>query len=384
MIDFSSGYSFSDILAGMLEQVDDSLDKREGSLIYTALAPVAWYLEGLALHVEKMQSASYVGTATGTDLDYYVANRGITRVAATPAVRQGLFDAVIPSGSVFKTVNGADSVLFTSGDLISASGGIRVYKMTCQTAGEIGNSYTGQIIPVTAIAGLTTASIGAIITMGTDEETDEALRARFFASLGSAPYGGNISEYRQAILAVPGVGGVQIYPANTYQGGGTVLCSIIDDDYEPATPALVATVQQAICPPDNGQSTPSQNGYGIAPIGAAVTITAPSQLTVNISFTASFATGITNGATTYHYDIVNAINEYITSVAKTWGDAVQNNRISYSVIIYAARVVYAILTVPEVVNVSNLKINNQANDLVLTETSALQQIPALGTVTING
>ena len=384
MIDFSSGYSFSDILTGMLEQVDDSLDKREGSLIYTALAPVAWYLEGLALNLAQMQSASYVGTATGTDLDYYVANRGITRVAATPAIRQGLFDAVIPSGSVFKTVNGADSVLFTSGDLISSSGGIRVYKMTCQTAGEIGNSYTGQIIPVTAIAGLTTASIGAIITMGTDEETDEALRARFFASLGSAPYGGNISEYRQAILAVPGVGGVQIYPANTYQGGGTVLCSIIDDDYEPASSALVATVQQAICPPDNGQSTPSQNGYGIAPIGAAVTITAPSQLTVNISFTASFATGITNGATTYHDDIVNAINEYITSVAKTWGDAVQNNRISYSVIIYAARVVYAILTVPEVVNVSNLKINNQANDLVLTETSALQQIPALGTVTING
>lgn len=382
MIDFS-GYTYAEILRQMLEQVDDSLDKREGSLIYTALAPVAWYLEGLALNLAQMQAASYVGTATGKDLDYYVANRGLTRVLATPAVRQGLFNAVIPSGSVFKTVNGADSVLFTSGDLVSSSGGVWVYEMTCQTAGEIGNSYTGQIIPVTAIPNLTSASIGGIITMGTDEETDEALRARFFASLGSAPYGGNISEYRQAILAVPGVGGVQIYPANTYQGGGTVLCSIIDDDYSPATPALVATVQEAICPPDNGQNTPSQNGYGIAPIGAAVTITAPSQLTVNISFTASFATGITNGATTYHDDIVNAINEYITSVAKTWGDAVQNNRISYSVIIYAARVVYAILTVPEVVNVSNLKLNNQSNDLVLTETSALQQIPVLGTVTIN-
>lgn len=382
MIDFS-GYTYAEILRQMLEQVDDSLDKREGSLIYTALAPVAWYLEGLALNLAQMQAASYVGTATGKDLDYYVANRGLTRVLATPAVRQGLFNAVIPSGSVFKTVNGADSVLFTSGDLVSSSGGVWVYEMTCQTAGEIGNSYTGQIIPVTAIPNLTSASIGGIITMGTDEETDEALRARFFASLGSAPYGGNISEYRQAILAVPGVGGVQIYPANTYQGGGTVLCSIIDDDFSPATPALVATVQEAICPPDNGQNTPSQNGYGIAPIGAAVTITAPSQLTVNISFTASFATGITNGATTYHDDIVNAINEYITSVAKTWGDAVQNNRISYSVIIYAARVVYAILTVPEVVNVSNLKLNNQSNDLVLTETSALQQIPVLGTVTIN-
>ena len=382
MIDFS-GYTYAEILRQMLEQVDDSLDKREGSLIYTALAPVAWYLEGLALNLAQMQAASYVGTATGKDLDYYVANRGLTRVLATPAVRQGLFNAVIPSGSVFKTVNGADSVLFTSGDLVSSSDSVWVYEMTCQTAGEIGNSYTGQIIPVTAIPNLTSASIGGIITMGTDEETDEALRTRFFASLGSAPYGGNISEYRQAILAVPGVGGVQIYPANTYQGGGTVLCSIIDDDYSPATPALVATVQEAICPPDNGQNTPSQNGYGIAPIGAAVTITAATQLTVNISATVTFASGIVDGATTYHDDIVHAIEEYFSDVAKTWDNAIQNNRISYSVIIYAARVVYAILTVPEVVNVSSLMINGQSGDLALTETSALQQIPVLGTVTIN-
>ncbi len=68
MIDFSSGYSYSDILSGMLAEVDDSLDKREGSLIQTALAPVAWYLEGLALALSQIQNGSSVLTAQGADL----------------------------------------------------------------------------------------------------------------------------------------------------------------------------------------------------------------------------------------------------------------------------------------------------------------------------
>ena len=42
MIDFSNGYSYAEILAAMLGQVDDSLDKRQGSLIQTALGPGAW------------------------------------------------------------------------------------------------------------------------------------------------------------------------------------------------------------------------------------------------------------------------------------------------------------------------------------------------------
>ena len=37
MIDFSSGYSYREILDAMLDQVDNGLDKREGSLIQTAI-----------------------------------------------------------------------------------------------------------------------------------------------------------------------------------------------------------------------------------------------------------------------------------------------------------------------------------------------------------
>ena len=70
MIDFSTGYTYAEILRQMLEQVDDSLDKREGSLIQTAVAPGAWYLEGLALVLSQIQHGAYVATASGQDLDY--------------------------------------------------------------------------------------------------------------------------------------------------------------------------------------------------------------------------------------------------------------------------------------------------------------------------
>lgn len=383
MIDFTTNKSYADILAAMLSQVDNSLDKRQGSLIQTALGPGAWYLEGLYMDLANLQKNAFVLTAQGEALDLGVANRGLTRKPATAAVRQGIFNAPVSAGSVFKTINGADSVNFTSGDQISAEGGVYRYEMTCDTVGIIGNSYTGPIMPITAIPGLTNAQIGEIITEGQEEETDNALKERYVESFGAVPYGGNISEYRQAILAIPGVGGVQIYPANAYNGGGTTLCSIIDDDFGPASAALVETVQEAICPFEVNTSTPFPNGYGIAPIGAAVTITSASALAINITANIRFNSNVENGLATYADDIKAAISEYITSVAKEWGKALVAHQISYPVTVYVARIIYAILSVSAVANVTNLTVNGGSTDLSLTETSALQQVPVLGEVVLN-
>lgn len=378
MIDFT-GYTKTAIERAMLEQVDDSLDKREGSLIQTSIGPVAWYMEGMYMTLNQVQMNGSPFYAVGDALDNIVALRGLTRKAATAAVRKGTFDAVVPAGAQFKTINGADSVIFTSGELISSGSGTYVYEMTCNTAGTIGNNYTGSIIPITAIPGLTSAYLGEGITDGTEEETDTSLRARFFDTFGAQPYGGNIIEYRRAILAIPGVGAVQIYP--TYQGGGTVLCSILNDSFLPASSVLIGTVQEEICPIVEGSASP--DGYGIAPIGAAVDISTGTAFTIDITCTVEFLGTIENGLGLYRVDIENKIKEYIQSVRETWGNPLQGHSISYPVTIYAARIIYAILSVSSVVNVSDLTINGQSGDLALTETSALQQVPIIGTIIIN-
>jgi uncharacterized phage protein gp47/JayE len=379
MLDFSE-YTKEYIEDQMLDQVDPDIDTREGSMVQTAVAPGAWFLEGLFLTLAQMQDNAYSQTAVGEYLDYICESRGIYRKQATAAVRQGTFDAPVPAGSVFQTLNGANSVNFVSGDLISNVDNVYVYKMTCQTAGEIGNAYTGSIIPVTAINNLTEASIGTIITVGTDEETDDALRARYNDSFGAVSFAGNISAYRSEILKISGVGAVQVYPA--YNGGGTVLCSIVDSDYKPAQQALIDTVQSVICPAEDGGNAPSPNGYGFAPIGAAVDITTAAQLSIDVEFTITMETGVPF-TPEYQTKIETAIGDYIESAAENWGNPLVSNKVEYSVIVYVARILTAILSVEGVANVTNLTVNGGTTDLVLTETSSTQQIPILDEVIIH-
>ena len=164
MIDFSNEkYTKKKIEAELLGRVPDSIDKRQGSIIQTALGPVAWYLEGIYMLLSQVQENAYAGSAVGEFLDYIVAERGLTRKNATAAVRKGIFDVEVSEGSTFKTINGANSVIFTVGKQISAGDQEYVYELTCQSPGTIGNSYSGNLLPVTAIADLKTAVLGEIL-----------------------------------------------------------------------------------------------------------------------------------------------------------------------------------------------------------------------------
>ena len=173
-----------------------------------------------------------------------------------------------------------------------------------------------------------------------------------------------------------------MYPA--WKGGGTVLCSILGDDLRPALPATVQKVQSIICPPEESGSTPSPDGYGIAPIGAAVMITTGTALTLNITCDIDFVETMLNGVETYQEQIKEKIQEYLDTLCKSWGDPLKSHQITYPVTVYVSRIIYAILTIPDVVNVSNVKINGASGDLKLTESAELQQVPVLGTVVING
>ncbi len=380
MIDFSR-YTREAIQKEMLDQVDPSIDTREGSMIQTAIGPAAWYLEGIYMILKQIQDNAYPATAVGDSLDKIVQTRGLTRKQATAAVRKGTFNTAVPSGAEFKTINGADSQIFVVGEKISGSKTEYVYKMKCSDAGISGNSYVGNLLPITAVDGLTSAVLGDIITAGTEEETDDALRSRFYETFNVAAFGGNLSSYRNEILAIEGVGTVQVYPA--WKGGGTVLCSILGDDLRPALPATVQKVQSIICPPEESGSTPSPDGYGIAPIGAAVTITTGTALTLNITCDIDFVETMLNGVETYQEQIKEKIQEYLDTLCKSWGDPLKSHQITYPVTVYVSRIIYAILTIPDVVNVSNVKINGASGDLKLTESAELQQVPVLGTVVIN-
>jgi len=379
MIDFSE-QTYANILARQLERVPDSLDKREGSIIQTALGPESWYIEGLYLVLTQMQQNGFALFAVGEYLDYKAAERGLTRNKATAAKRLGIFNTSLQLGDRFSTIAGASSVTFYVSKYIGMDGANYEYELTCETEGTIGNDYTGALLPITFIQNLNFSEITSIIDDGTNEESDDSLRARYLSSLMELPFAGNIAAYRQAILAEDDIGAVQVYPV--WEGGGTVKCSILNSNFDPASNELVERIQTKICPSEVPDTNPSQNGYGLAPIGAAVTIGTATPLTVNVSMTVQLSSGHT--IESVRPAVNTAIENYLLGVRKLWGASITSTKIEYPVWVYVAQVTAAILAVDGVVNVTNTKLNGAANDLNLIETGVLQQLPMKGTVTING
>lgn len=370
MIDFT-GQTYANILSNMMKGVSNSIDKREGSIIQTAIGPAAYALEEYYLALSQVQKAGYVQTAVGESLDYLAVIAGVSRYPASAAVRLGVFSQAVPIGSRFSTINGADSINFT---VTAATDKINEYQLTAETAGIIGNSYSGAILPITYIQGLETAQITDILIPGEDKETDDSLRERLIIALNERPFGGNVAAYREYIGSIDGVGGVQVYP--TWNGGGTVKCSIMGADKKPASETLMETVQNAVDPPIN-----QGLGLGMAPIGAKVTITAPDTVVVNISAELTLAQGYIIGQV--QQPIENALSSYIESICDNWDEPTIAGGIDYVADVYLARVISVIIGVAGVINASNVTINGNSSDLTLTETGQLQQIPELGTVTLS-
>ena len=372
MIDFSSK-TYKNLLTEKLQLIPNSIDKQEGSIIFTAIAPNSYELAMFYEFLTLIQLQGSWRTATGVNLDDWAALRSVYRRSATKAVREGTFNIAIPEGTRFATVEG--DIIYTTGALIEGT----KYQLICEEAGQIGNSYVGDLLAIDYVNGLESAVLGDIIIPGEDEETDESLRARFVQSMQLQPFGGNLIAYKNKIEEIDGVGLCQVYPADQYEGGSTVLCVVIDSQYNLATQTLIDEIQEIICPIYN--RTITNGGYGFAPIGAKVTIQTGTLLQVNISCTLQVSSGQPSD---YQTQVENKIREYIRVAMDNWATPIITDAVAYNVAIYRARIVQYILEIENVINVTNLLINGADSDLVLTENGTIQQVATLGSVTING
>ena len=369
MIDFTQK-TYRNILAAMLAQIPEGFDKRDTSPIPTALSPAAYTLEGFYLALGQVQAQGFVQTASGESLDRLAAIGSLTRYPASPAVRLGVFNTSVPIGARFSTMGGAENINFVVTAFHNAP---NEYQLTAETPGTVGNDYTGPILPITTIPGLTSARLTDILVPGDDEERDDDLRARLITALNERYFGGNVAAYRESILAMDGVGAVQVYP--TWDGGGTVKCSVLGADFLPASPTLVKQVQQAMDPPTQEQ------GLGLAPIGATVTITAPTPVTVNVSATVTLAAGYS--LEQVQPMVEKALEAYLLSVRQGWGNQLGTTEVEYSANVYLARVVAAVIGAEGVVNATGAQLGDGTGDLSLIQTGATQQVPILGTVTLH-
>lgn len=376
-------YTYDYILTEALSKVPDNVDKREGSIIRDALSPCCYEAAKHILYLADIIEQTYIETANGLWLDGRVIEGGITRDPATYAKKLGVFKTQLDEpcqisiGQSFSTVG--DTILnytavqvYTNedGDVVPGS-----YIMQCNTVGSVGNSYIGRIVPNDYIEKLASAEITTLLYPGEEEESDDSLRERFLANLMKTAFGGNIAQYRQWAKEIPGIGGVQVYPV--WAGGGTVKLSIIDTDYNSCSSEFCQTILEKFDPENSGGETGL--GLGIAPIGHKVTVSTPLPRTINVSGKITLLPGYK--LETLMPDIKATLENYLLFLREAWENSDDEN--NYSVTVYLGRINFAILSVKGVSSAYELKLNETDTDIKLTETSSLQEIPVLGTVSLD-
>lgn len=227
---------YEDILQEMLDDVPNHLDKREGSIIFTALAPAAKKVYDLQIQMDRVLELTFASTSEDEFLELRTKEMGISRNPAIAAIREGIFDIPVPKGSRFFV----DDLYF-----VTQEEG-REVPMLCDMSGEVGNIPVAgtSMLPVDNVPGLETATIGRIITPGSEEEPDEELYQRYVNRVSRPTTSGNIYHYMQWASEVPGVRIAKIFP--TWDGPLTVKVVVVASNGMAPSPELIDQVYEHI------------------------------------------------------------------------------------------------------------------------------------------
>lgn len=336
---------YEDILERMLERVPDDMDKREGSIIYDALAPAAIELQLMYLELDVILKETFADTASREFLLRRAEERGIVPKAATKAVLKGIFTPdtlTLEPGTRFSCEDLYYEVLEQT-----EPGSCHVQ---CETEGIAGNSTFGTLIPVDYIPGLATAELTELLIPGEDEEDTELFRKKYFDSFHSQAFGGNKKDYIDKTMAVPGVGAVKVTPV--WNGGGTVKLTILDAGYGKADGVLLERVQQELDPKQDGK------GEGTAPIGHVVTVDTPQEFSIEVSVQAVYDTGY--GFEALHSRMVQAVKSYMGQLRELWAE-------QDSLVVRTAQIEARLLAIDGMIDITSVALNGKTENIILAE-----------------
>ncbi len=354
---------------GAAQQV---LDLTVGSVLRAVLeanAGLGLWLQWLILQVLQTTRAA---TSSGSDLDSWVGDFGLVRLAAVAATGSVTFArfspvaaAFVPLGTLVRTSDGSQSFAVTadptnaafnaalSGYQIAAGTAAVTVPVAAAAVGTGGNVQAGTIrLIAAALAGIDTVSNPVATAGGLDGESDAALRSRFAAFIDS--------RSRATTVAVG-------YAISSVQQG---LQYTIQENVSQAGVAqpgcFVVTV-------DDGSGNPSaalQSAVGAAveavrPLGSIWVVVPPTVVT------ASVAMAITTPPSAVHASVTAAVAAAITAFinALPVGSVLPWSRL--------AQVAYD--ASPSVTNVTGVTLNGGTADL----TPGLGGVPKAATVTVN-
>ena len=331
---------------------------------------VVLWLQGLIL---QLMATTRLGTSTGLDVDSFVADFGLSRLAAVRATGQVTFSrytptnqAVVPVGAVVQTADGTQTFAIVADTAQSAySAAVGGYVLPANTAsitatvqavnpGVQGNISAGVLsVLQTGVSGVDTVTNASAFTNGLDAETDTALKARFVAFINS---------FSKATL------GAIEYAITSYQQG--MQYNILENvDYSGATDNGMVT----IIVDDGSGSTPSGTVSAVSSVvnatraaGVRIGVYAAATLAASIAMTIGVAAGYNKAA------VAAQVAAAVTAAVNATG---LGNTLDFMRLGQAA-----FDASPGVASVTGVTLNSGTADLVAT---AKQTIKVTGSVTVN-
>jgi uncharacterized phage protein gp47/JayE len=349
-----------------------ALDLSPGSVLRAILeassATVLW-LQSLVL---QLLATTRAATSSGADLDSWMKDFGLSRLAAIPATGLVSFsrftataEAVIPVGTTVQTADGTETYVVVADSLLtyySAARGAYVLPATVSSAvvaiqavnaGAASNAVAGAVsVITTSLPGIDTVTNAAGLTNGADAESDEAFRTRFQVYLQS------LSKATKGAIG---------YAVTSYREGLTY--SLVENENKDGSPhdGFFYVVV------DDGSGAPSDvllaGVYNAIDAVRAFTVTfavfAPDVTTADVQLSITTATGYDHA--TVSGEVTTALQNYVNTLPL--GRPLNVTRL--------AQIAYD--TSPGVTNVNGILVNGATVDLAVTPS----QVIKAGLVTVN-
>lgn len=298
----------------MMAMLPPDIDDTEGGFPWDFTKPTALEkAELLQFHLVETLKIMFPEWSYGEYLDLHAKRVCLTRRAAGYAYAkldvEGIPGTIIPVGFAFAvpSVNSQPAIEFQTEEEveIGESGKVTVGALAV-LPGTSGNVPADSIVlMVTPMRGITAISNPEKASGGTAEESDDSLRARIMEIEQGLDTGfvGCDADYIRWAKEVPGVGNAFVIANWDPDVKNSVKLVVLDSNGEPANDHILELVYDHIISPEDRLSRK-------APIGALLTVVAPTMKEIAYSFSAALVDGY--DASAVAESIAAAIQQYYT------------------------------------------------------------------------
>ena len=341
--------TYEEIKQRILNNTDIDVDKREGSFLNNMASPLSYELAKFYIEQQDLVNMAFVKNGYFNYLDAKCEEYGISRKQGTKAVGEVIFtgeNGTLISNGTMLFVDDLYFVVLNDATIAENQAELVVEAL------EVGKQYNllanTRLTLTEPINGVNDIYVKSNFENGTDIESDEDLRERFFTTIKKSYTSGNVAHYEMWTLEVDGTGACKVYPLKN--GNGTVEIVITNSDMLGASSELIENVKANI--------------EEKRPIGASVTVVSATEKAINVSATIRLIKG---------YDIEEVKAEFATKLTQYLKEiAFKDTYISI------ARLGNLLLDTSGVFDYADFKVNGVNSNIILSDTD----VPKVGELSL--